>query len=139
MSSAEPAAPADHAFQLVQRPQDGLRVATLVYRESGRALAVELERSAAPSADWLARDCEFCVWSDPPGLALEPEHTDRVLARLEAWSTAAGVRIEIGAGVDPLVDLMARGFTLVRHPEGGFTATPPPSQGRGFFSTLFRR
>jgi hypothetical protein len=126
-------------FELRREPGDGGRFATLVYSEGERRLEVELERAFDGAAEWQALDAGFCEWCDPAGLALEPEHVDRVLARMGAWSLGAGLRIELVPAVDPLVELLARGFTLARNPDGSVIATPPESRVRGFLTALFRR
>jgi len=139
VSAAEPARPADHAFELVPEPGDEWRAATLVYREGEHVLAVELERGAASATGWLALDSSFCEWSVPRGLALAPEHTDRVLARLAAWCARTGLRIELAPAVDPLVELSARGYALAHHPDGSVTALAPRTRPRGFLARLFGR
>ena len=55
------------------------------------------------------------------------------------WSASSGLCIELVPAVDPLVDLLARGFTLAHNPDGSVTAMPPPSRARGFLTALFRR
>lgn len=137
MSSATPAA--GHDFELRQEPRDGWQFATLVYSEGERRLVVELEHAFEPDVDWHAPDSGFCEWREPAGLALEPAHVDRVLARLGEWSARFGLCIELVPAVDPLVELLARGFTLARNPDGSVTATPPPSRVRGFLTALFHR
>ena len=135
MSAVPPAA--GHAFELHQEPGDGWQFATLAYREGERRLVIELERAFEPGVDWLAPDSAFCEWNVPDGVALEAEHVDRVLARLGEWSAHRGLRIELVPAVDPLQELAARGFSLLHHPDGSVTATPPPRAPRGLLGRLF--
>lgn len=131
-------AEAEHAFELHPAPGDEAGFATLVYREGERRLEVELE-STPRAAAWLALDEAFCQWSEPAGLALEPEHVDRVLARLATWEHAHGLRITVGPALDPLTELHARGFALQHHRDGSVTALPPAAPARGFLARLFGR
>lgn len=126
----------DHAFELRQTPEDSWQFATLFYREEERVLEVDLERSGVPGSDWLTVDSAFCQWSEPAGVPLEPEHIDRVLARLAEWSKQAGVRFDIAPAVDPLVDLQLSGYRLERMSDGSVLATPPAAP-RGFLRRLF--
>lgn len=135
MSSPDPVA--GHAFELQSGPGEGWSRATLVYREGERRLEVELERAFASGQDWLAPDSGFCEWNEPPGLALDPEHVDRVLTRMGEWSTALGLRIELVPDVDPLLDLAARGYALKHHADGSVTATAPHRAPRGLLGRLF--
>ena len=134
MSATEPALPAGYTFEVSQTSEHGWQFATLFYREAERVMEVELERSGVPGSDWLTVDAAFCQWSEPAGVPLEPEHVDRVLARLETWAQRAGVRFDIAPAVDPLADLEMSGYTLERQPDGSVLATPPPRP-----SSLLRR
>lgn len=134
MSAAPPAS--EHAFELRQASEDSWQFATLVYRERERVLEVDLERSGVPGSDWLTVDSAFCQWSEPAGVALEPEHIDRVLARLAEWSQRAGLRFDIAPAVDPLLELQLSGYRLERQPDGSVLATPPPRPA-GLLRRLF--
>jgi len=138
VSAAEPALPAGHSFELVQTTEDGWQFATLVYREGERVLAVELEKSGVRGSDWLTVDSAFCQWSEPAGVPLEPEQTDRVLARLATWSQHSGVRLDIAPAVDPLLTMQLEGYRLERQPDGSVLATPP-DRPRGLLGRLFGR
>jgi len=136
VSAAPPVLPAGYTFELSQTPEHSWQFGTLVYRERECVLEVDLERSGVPGSDWLTVDSAFCQWSEPAGVALEPEHIDRVLARLAEWSRSTGVRFDIAPAVDPLLDLQLSGYRLERQPDGSVLATPPPRPA-GLLRRLF--
>jgi hypothetical protein len=87
------------------------------YIQGGRRLALYVEMGVSPDVFWEGVDSAFSAWTEPKGVALDPEEQRIVRGRVETWARERGqpVRFGPGVGIDALIALsLAKGWRPVR-------------------------
>jgi hypothetical protein len=87
------------------------------YVQGGRRLAIYVEMGVFPHAPWAGVDSAFSAWTEPKGVALDPQEQRIVRERVETWARDRGqpVRFGPGIGIDALIaPALAKGWRPVR-------------------------
>ena len=106
----------------------GVKARDLVYEESGARAVIPLDMSGVPAFDWVgATDC-LKTWTEPRGEPIPTAKQQEILKRVQAWSAAQGVRLDLGPGggmeqyLDPFI---RKGYTWHTGADGTRTLRSP--------------
>jgi hypothetical protein len=68
------------------------------YVQGGRRLAIYVEMGVFPHAPWAGLDSAFSAWTEPKGVALDPQGQRMVRERVETWARDRGQPVPSGQG-----------------------------------------